>query len=323
MMVGILLLAAAGLFLSAFFSGSETGFYRATRLRVVLDARAGDLVARLLLWLMNNPSLFVATTLVGNNAANYLISLAIVLGAQALFPGPGQLAELLAPMVLAPVLFVYGEWLPKHLFLNAPNRLLRLSGPLFLAFTVLFFPVAALLWVFNYLLARLLGEAPQEVQLKLARRELRRILEEGHAAGILHPSQRRLAQGIFAVANVPVWHYAVPIGNLPRAKADMSKEEVLRLARRYRLAAVPVESSDKPGQLIGYYRVIELELDPAPEPGPLRPLMDIPDMVTHLGALMRMRSDGHSLAKVVAGEGGVLGLVTADQLTQPLWETRP
>ncbi len=322
MTAGIVLLAV-GLFLSAFFSGSETGFYRATRLRLVLDARSGDRVARLMLWLMNNPSLFVATTLVGNNAANYLTTLAIVLGAQVLFPGPGRAAELLAPIALAPVVFVYAELLPKHLFLNAPNRLLRLGGPLFLAFVVLFFPVAALLWAFNYLLARCLGEAPQEVRLKLARRELRRILEEGHAAGILHPSQRGLAQGIFAVANVPVRRYAVPVASLPRARADMSKEEVFRLARRYRLAVVPVESAERPGELIGYYRVIDLALDHAPEPGPLLPLMEIPDMISHLGALMRMRSGGHGLAKVVAGEGEILGVVTAEQLTESLWKPRP
>ena len=321
-MTAAIILFAVGLFLSAFFSGSETGFYRATRLRVVLDARSGDLVARLLLWLMNNPSLFVATTLVGNNAANYLTSLAIVLGAQALFPGPGHAAELIAPVALAPVLFVYAELLPKHLFLNAPNRLLRLGGPLFLAATVLFFPVAALLWVFNHLLARFLREAPQEVRLKLARRELRRILEEGHAAGILHPSQRQLAQGIFAVANVPVWRYAVPVAGVPRAKADMSKDDVLRLARRYRLAVVPVESVEKPGELIGYYRTIDLALDPSPEPAPPHPLMEIPDTISHLGALMRMRSGGHGLAKVVGGEGETLGVVTAEELTEPLWRSR-
>ncbi|MDY0165668.1 MAG: CNNM domain-containing protein [Thermoguttaceae bacterium] len=320
MIAGIILLVAVGLFLSAFFSGSETGFYRATRLRLILDARSGDTVARLLLWLMNNPSLFVATTLVGNNAANYLVSFAIVMGAQALFHGPGQAAELVAPIVLSPVLFVYGELMPKQLFLNAPNRLLRLGGPLFLAFSVLFFPVAALLWIFNLVLARFLGEAPQEVRLKLARRELRRILEEGHAAGLLHPCQRSLAQGIFSVANVPVRHYAVPVASLPRAKAGMSKEEIFRLARRYRLAVVPVESAGSPTELAGYYRVIDLALDDSPEPGPLHPLVDIPDTVSHLGALMRMRSGGHSLARVVAGEGETLGVVTDERLTEPLWK---
>ena len=67
-----LTLLAVGVFLSAFFSGSETGFYRASRFRVVLSALDGDRIAKRLLWLVNNPSLFVATTLIGNNVANYL-----------------------------------------------------------------------------------------------------------------------------------------------------------------------------------------------------------------------------------------------------------
>ncbi|MEE3220565.1 MAG: CNNM domain-containing protein, partial [Planctomycetota bacterium] len=53
----------SGLLLSAFFSGSETGFYRVPRIRLLIDSLAGDRVSRVLLWLTNYPSLFVATTL--------------------------------------------------------------------------------------------------------------------------------------------------------------------------------------------------------------------------------------------------------------------
>ena len=63
--IAVPVLAIVGLFLSAFFSGSEIAFYRATRLRLVLDALAGDRISRGLVWLTNHPSIFVATTLVG------------------------------------------------------------------------------------------------------------------------------------------------------------------------------------------------------------------------------------------------------------------
>ena len=42
-----------GIFLSAFFSGAETGFYRVTRVRLLLDGLGGDPIARTLLWLTN------------------------------------------------------------------------------------------------------------------------------------------------------------------------------------------------------------------------------------------------------------------------------
>lgn len=120
-----LALAILGLALSALFSGTETGFYRAGRMRLVLDAWGGDWIARVLLWLTNRPFIYVATVLAGNNLANYLVSMSIVLAAASLFSGPSELAEFAMPLVLTPVLFVYGELLPKNLFLHAPNRLLR------------------------------------------------------------------------------------------------------------------------------------------------------------------------------------------------------
>ena len=312
-------LAIVGLFLSAFFSGSETGFYCVARVRLVLDALGGDLIARGLVWLTNHPSLFVATTLVGNNMANYLVSAAIVMGTQIAFGGESHAAELIAPLLLAPVLFVYGESLPKNLFLKAPNRLLRMVGPLFAVFLVLFFPVSLLLWGLNKILAGVIGESPERVRLTLARRELQSVLDEGREAGILHPAQQALARGIFTLANQQVGRLATPLHDVPRARADMGKEEILRLAKRYRTADVPVEDTGPKKELTGYLRVIDLELDPSTEVGPLRALLKIPETDTHIGALVRMENAGESLACVVDQDGQATGIVTAKSLREPLF----
>ena len=105
----------AGLLLSAFFSGTETGLYRVSRTRIVLDALSGSRSSRALVWLLNRPAIFVATALVGNNVANYLTSFAIVTLSGALIAS-GSLAELLGPILMTPVVFVFGELLPKYLF---------------------------------------------------------------------------------------------------------------------------------------------------------------------------------------------------------------
>ncbi len=318
----ILALGAVGLFLSAFFSGSETGFYRATRLRLVLDALGGDRVSRGLLWLVNHPSMFVATTLVGNNLANYLTSLAIVLATQAVAGGSGHAAELIAPLILAPVLFVYGELLPKNLFLEAPNRLLRRGGPLFLVFVLLFFPISLLLQVLNKGLARLVGASLEEARLGLARRELRRVVEEGHQAGILYPAQRSLAQGIFGLARQPVGKLMTPLRQAPRAHVDMSKADVLRLAGRYRVALVPIESRGESVDLDGYVRVAELGLSQSEELEPVHSLTTITADTSHLDALVHLQSSGESLARVVDAEGVTVGVVDIDRLREPLLPAR-
>lgn len=313
-----LILGAAGLFLSAFFSGSETGFYRAARIRLVLDALGGDWISWWLVWLTNRPSMFVATCLVGNNVANYTTSLAIVIATNWLIQSESWLAELLGPIVLAPVLFVYGELMPKYLFLHAPNRLLHRGGALFLAFTALFLPISALLWLLNRTLARLLGESPEKVRLRIARRELQGILEEGHEVGILYPVQKKLASSIFDSADHTVRRYMAPLSEVARAHADMSRSDILGLASRLNLSEVPIEDPGFQKELTRYVRVIDLALSGMEDTGVVRPMIAISAEVAPIEALIRMHTEQENMARVVDAEGRAIGILYASRLRRQL-----
>jgi CBS domain containing-hemolysin-like protein len=318
-MVVAILLLAAGVFLSAFFSGAETGFYRVTRVRLMLDALGGDWIGRGLLWLTDRPSMFVATTLVGNNLSNSLASLAVVMGTHALLSSESPLTEVLAPVVLAPLIFIYGELMPKHVFYQAPNRMLRRCGPVLLVCTLLFLPVSALLWGLSQILQRLVGRTPQPLRMVLARRELEQVLIEGHEAGILRPTQRGLTQELLAVANRPIRQFTTPAGRVPRAHLAMDKTEVLRLARRHRMPAVPVEDPRAKRKLIGYVRTIDLHLDLSNRLPPLRPLVDVPDRDTYLDALTRLMRSPEMLGRVVSAQGQTVGFITARHLSEALF----
>lgn len=314
-MIAAWIMLVVGVLLSAFFSGSETGFYRVNRVRLVLDSRDGDWVAWGLLQLTNNPSLFVATTLIGNNLANYITSLAIVLIAQAAFAPDSHVAELVAPIVFSPLLFVYGELLPKRLFLRAPNRLVRRGGPLFLLFALLFAPVAALLWSLGRLLQSLLGESPERVRLTLARKELAGVLDEGQEAGILSPAQRALAQNLFASAKRRTTAVCTPAARVVAVPRGARTAAVLRLARRRKTPVLPVREGRR---VTGYVRVVDLILGKSETVGEVRPLPAVLQSDTHLAALIKLQIAGESMARVVDGEGETVGLVTLRQLTEPM-----
>ncbi len=315
----ILLLFLVGLFLSALFSGSEMGLYRVPRVRLLIDAMGGDRISRGLLWLTGRPSLFVATTLVGNNLANYFTSLAIVMGVHYVLVDSGAWAEIVAPIALAPVLFVYGEHLPKTLFYKAPNRLLRLAAPVFGLCTILFLPVSALLWVVSKFLEWALGESPQRMQRRLARKELTRVLDEGHEVGLLRPAQRRVAQGLFAIASRPLAESATPAARVAKIRRGAHKDHVLRLARRLRLTEMLVESDDRVPSLVGYVRTADLYLNDAKQVEEVQPLMKLAGTEPHIAALMLMQAADQPLAEVVDHAGETLGIVTLTQLTEPLF----
>lgn len=312
---GILLLFAVGVFLSAMFSGSETGFYRVTRVRLVLDGRSGDPISRGLLWLTNNPGMFVATTLIGNNLANYITARAVVLGAAGLFHSAW--GELLAPIVLTPFVFVYGELLPKRMYYDAPNRLLRRSGPLFLFFGILFLPLSVLLWILARCLGWIAGESPVQVRLSLARKELQQVLKEGREAGVLQPAQHRLALGLFAVANEPVTRFCRAVERMPSVREGTRPAEVRRLARRHRAPIVLV--MPKHGrEPVGYVRSLDLCLNDRERIEPPRKLLRIRSSDTHIAALTRLQSESEPVALVVDAGGRPVGIVEEDRLAEPL-----
>ncbi|MFV1964749.1 MAG: CNNM domain-containing protein [Pirellulaceae bacterium] len=313
-----ILLFSVGLLLSAFFSGSETGFYRVARVRLLLDGLGGDFVSRGLLWLTNNPTLFVATVLVGNNLANYATSLSIVLMIQNLPMDTGQWVELAAPVAFSPVVFVYGELLPKSLFFHAPNKLLRNGGMVFLLFTLLFAPVSLVLWSLGRLLQSVVGEAPLRVRLTLARKELQQVLEEGHEAGILRPAQRDLAQSLFGVAPRPVLDFTTPMARMAIVRLGARKAELLRIARRHRVTIVPLlEASGR--QLAGYVRIVDLYLDDSETVDSVRELPVIAANESHIAVLIRMQTNKEELARVVDDANETVGLLYAEELTEPLF----
>ncbi len=313
------LLFVIGILLSAYFSGTETGFYRANRVRLLLDGLDGDYISRFLLILTNNPTLFVATTLIGNNLANYLVSFSIVLATDHLVSSDLIAIQLGISIILAPFIFVYGELLPKHLFYNTPNRLLRLGAIPFFAFSLLFLPLALVLWMFGQLLRYILGESPERVHLMLARKELIRVFEEGHQAGILRPAQRDLANSLFSVAKAPVTQFLIPAARIIPVRYGMSIQEVLRLAHRQRSGILPVESDQKPRRLLGYVRVVDLHLNQGNWTDQIRPLLPINSSETLVGALMQMQDPGESVAHVVDPDNQTVGLLSARRLIDSLF----
>ena len=316
-MIFVVILFAIGIALSAFFSGSETGFYRVTRVRLLIDWLAGDWLARGLLWTTNHPSVFVATTLVGNNLANYIVSLAVVMGTQRVFAGGNYMAELLVPMLVAPAVFIYGELLPKSVFYDVPNRFLRRCAPGLAIAAVLLIPVTIVLWLFNKCLQLLMRQSPRVLE-TLARRELSELLMEGHDVGILQPAQQTLAQAIFRRVNLPIREFVVPYGRYPRATTKTRPQDVLQLAARQQRALIPVEEASGNRRLVGYIRAADIAIDQLGQMPPLRSLVKLRDNESYLSATAQLIEQDYALGQIVDETGKTVGFVSAKELTAVL-----
>lgn len=308
----ILALVALGVFLSAFFSGSETGFYRVTRVRLVMDAKSGKTIARFLLWLVARPTVVVATVLIGNNIANYLVSFGLVLASQSLFAGWGESFETFLPVLATPLLFIYGELLPKYLYHNAPYYLSTRGAPFLVFCTVLFLPISVLVIGLETLWQRLVGAPNMQSKFSLERQELQRVMMESQEAGILRPVQQDLAQNLFTYGVRPIRQFTIPLRGIPVVTADDGSDQILRLAKRFRQKHVGLldESGKK---LAGCYLVADMMVAARVHPKPL-PVCEVRPAESSIHVLSRLQSQASPMAQVIDARGVLIGVVSRDRL---------
>lgn len=314
-------LFVVGVRLSAFFSGSETGFYRVSFLRLSIDAHTGDTVAQRLLWFVQHPEFFVATTLVGNNIANYLTTIAIGLGAEAFIHAPSSVVEVGATLLFAPVIFVFGELMPKNLYFRAPTKLLRNNSRLFQFFYRSFLPASMpLVWI-TRLLEKLSGSSSDKADFVLGRHRLIQVLSKGHEHGVLTNQQGILVHGLLHDATRPVSEIMIPTQEILGGDENATRESLLDYACRNHLTHIPVRRHESAADWFGYVRVLDLELGSRPADSMIRPMPRIPVDSTRLMALLTIRDSGENVG-VIADDETVYGIimenVLIDHLMHPL-----
>lgn len=311
-MLLIVILILFGLFLSAFFSGSETGFYRVTRVRLLMDAKSGRWISRMLLWLTNHSTVLVATVLMGNNIANYIVSLGLLLASQRLFAGWPQMENIM-PLLMTPLLFIYGELLPKYLYYQVPYRLLTLGAPLMVLFAILFSPITLLVIVLEKLWPTSLGSSSIKSGVRLERQELQRVLVEGQEAGVLLPIQREIAQNMFIYGVRPVRQFAVPLRAMPLVTAQADRQEVIRQSNRRGQSIVGVVD-DTHQRLLGCYIIADVLINPE-RPLRLLPVFRTQGTESSIQVLTRLQSSLSPLVAIEDAQGQTIGTVDKERLT--------
>jgi CBS domain containing-hemolysin-like protein len=320
-LVLIVLLFLTGLRLSAFFSGSETAYYRMSLPRLLIDAQSGDSTARFLQSLAQRPSQFMAAMLVGNNIANYLITIALGWFVALLGFSSGMGTEIVVTLCSAPVLFVFCELLPKSLYYRAPLHFLRRDSRRLRIVSILLLPASWPLHLLTQLLERMRPTEGPSLDVLLGRNRLAQVMTHGHQEGVLTESQIQLATGLLHVAPQGIVASMIPVDRVFGMDADASREQILDFAKRYGVAQVIVRRPRQSSDWFAYVNVAEAAIENAPVEALLHPMPVIPATARKLEALQLLRSASAALG-VVRDHERVVGVVNyrglAEQLFRPV-----
>jgi Mg2+/Co2+ transporter CorB len=194
------------LFLSAYFSGSETGMMSVNPYRLKHLANENHKGAIRVSELLKRPDRLIGLILIGNNLVNIAAATVTTLIGQRLY---GDLGLAIAPIALTLVVLIFSEVTPKTLAALYPERVAFPSSLVLKVLLKIFYPFVFLLnKVTNGLLA-LLGISPEKHQgNSLSAEELRTVV---HEAGALIPEQHQsMLVGVLDLENATVEDIMVP-----------------------------------------------------------------------------------------------------------------
>jgi len=316
-----LVVGLLGLIGSAVYSGLETGIYRLNRIRLHLYAHQNEPRARLLDRMIRDPNRMLGTLLIGNNIANYAASLCIAALLDAAGYTDRQVIVIVA-VVLTPMLFVFGEVLPKDLFGSYTDQV-TYHFARFLRGTELLFTWTLLLPAvdgINRLLARLFGSEELARLSVHPRRAVTELMREGIGHGLISPYQSDMIDRVLHPTEQTVGDAMVPWASVRTLRAGAPPEAAWALADRAPHTRFPLVEAD--GTVVGVLNIFDVLLHPVEQCPPLRALArTLPRCgrgTALRDALAMLRRQRSAMALVVDPGDKPLGVVTIKDLVEPI-----
>jgi Mg2+/Co2+ transporter CorB len=237
--LGIIAGAIFGLlFLSAFFSGTETAMTATSRARIHELARRGDRKARILEKLVSMPERLIGAILLGNNLVNILASALATSLFVKLF---GDAGVVYATLVMTALVLVFGEVLPKTYSIINPDKVALAVSPVIKVLVAILAPIVmGVEFIVRHTL-RLLGFDMSGTSSALsAHDELRGAIHLHHKEGAVVKRDRDMLGGILDLRDLEISDVMVHRTKMHTIDAALPPAEIITDVLASGFTRVPV-----------------------------------------------------------------------------------
>lgn len=321
MPIGLLLsLLVILVFLSAFFSGTETALMSLNRYRLRHQAKSGNRSARITEALLKRPDRLIGLILLGNNAVNLTASamatvIAIRLG--------GENAIWAGTAILTVVVLIFAEVAPKTIAALHPPKIALPAALIYYPLLKLAYPVVWLINLIANSLLRLLGVSPSDIAShSLSAEELRTVVAE---AGAMVPRRhQQMLLRILDLDAVTVDDVMVPRQDIVEIDLASDWEENLATIRNSEFHRLPI-CRDGIDNIVGVVQVRRLlphlatgSLDENRLAEMMREPYFVPEGTPLTKQLLNFQQQQRRAAFVVDEYGDVQGLVTTEDILREI-----
>lgn len=313
----------------AFFAGIEVAFSNANRLSIELKKKQGSSSGILLSHLLDQPSRFIGTVLVGFNFFLVIFVLFVStfwnillnrleITSSAIVP-IRLILEILASMI---VVIIFCDFIPKAIFRAKSDTLLAFSARsgLLGLFHDIFYPIAAAFvkisaWILNIIFDMRIDKKKEP----FSRADLEHFYQQTREYHDQDPDVNTdLFEAALSLHKVKVRECLVPRKEIEAIPLNASIEDARRKFIDTRLSKLVVFDGNI-DHVVGYIHQLDLFRRPAFVKEILLPIPAVPESMSATDLISKFTKEQKSIAWVVDEFGGTSGIVTMEDILEEIF----
>lgn len=305
------------LFVSLFFSSSETALTAVNKMKLQSKAASGDKKAQKLYDLVSKPSQFITTILIGNNVANLVVP--VLVTAMAIEYG---WSVTIASVVLTITIIIFAEVIPKSIAAAFPERISNLVRPIISFLNVVLFPITVILNKITDLITKYLSKGSKP-SWTVSREEIVNFVRIANDEGALEVRESQSLRGILDFRDLNVKDVmTTPRTEMVAIHVDDAFESVRNRIINEMHTRYPVYDEDL-DNIVGVFHskyLLQWSTDPElplidfcdKNPLTIREFQNVEDV------LRRMSKQRRHLAIVLDEYGGTEGILTHEDIIETM-----
>ncbi len=305
--------------LSGFFSGTETAFSCANKIKLKSFAALGKRNAKAVSdFADKNYDKLVTTILIGNNIVNLTASgLASILFFE-LLKGTGIDHTTMSTIVMTVVVLIIGEITPKYLASVYPEKFCFICYPLMQLFYWILIPVRFVFDGFKWLLTKIFRLKKDD---SITDEELMSLVDEAEEDGTLKEDESELVRSALEFDDQKVEDILVPRVNVIAANIHSSMDEICEVFRKNGYSRIPIyeETID---HIVGLIHERDFFLAYLKGEKSVKSILQevvFTTEYTRISTLLKQLQKEKVHMAVVSDEyGGVVGIVTLEDVLEEL-----
>lgn len=334
--IGILLLIQVVLIaLNAIFASAELAVLSINETKLERLAEQGNKKAKRLYKLTREPAKFLSTIQIAITLSGFLgsafaadgfsgplvdwvISLGVAIPRETL----DTIAVVLITLILSYFTLVFGELVPKRIAMKKSEQLAMSISGLVSGISVAFKPIVWFLSISTNLVLRLCGIDPTEAEDQVSEEEIRMLVDAGSEKGTIDHQEKEFIQNVFEFNDTMAGDIATHRTDVTVLWMEDDEETWAATIHDSRHTLYPV-CDGSPDNIVGilnakdYFRLAE-KTKKNILASAVRPAYFVPETIKADVLFRNLKKERTSLAVVLDEYGGMVGIVTMNDLIEEL-----